>query len=323
MTSYDEADRIQTSGTTTFQHDANGKLTQVSNAGINTSYVYNYDNMLKQVSTPLKTYQYEYDPLLNRISAKEGSQEKFWVVNPANSLPQPIVRTDSSGIVLDYYIFGLGLIGRINSLGQDYYYHFDGSANTTVVTNSNGNRVNFYSYGAYGELLSSQESFFNPFRFTGKHSVIDDENGLLYMRARYYIPEIGRFTTMDPIGLAGGINKYVYVENNPISWTDPLGLCKNTFNYWGSFWGSFWGQVNAEMQSGDWRYEALDILGYGIVTLIDTWATPEAANHQKIFTLASTAWDLSGSGILKGLSKGKNVRLLEIHEHPFGFSDNF
>ncbi|WP_238158697.1 RHS repeat-associated core domain-containing protein, partial [Trabulsiella odontotermitis] len=40
---------------------------------------------------------------------------------------------------------------------------------------------------------------------------------------RYYDPECGRFTTQDPIGLAGGLNLYQYAPN-PIGWIDPLGL---------------------------------------------------------------------------------------------------
>ncbi|MFB1122779.1 RHS repeat-associated core domain-containing protein [Dickeya dadantii] len=40
---------------------------------------------------------------------------------------------------------------------------------------------------------------------------------------RYYDPTVGRFTTQDPIGLAGGINLYQYAPNS-LSWVDPLGL---------------------------------------------------------------------------------------------------
>ncbi|MCO7218178.1 RHS repeat-associated core domain-containing protein, partial [Halomonas sp. OfavH-34-E] len=42
-------------------------------------------------------------------------------------------------------------------------------------------------------------------------------------RHRYYDPETGRFTTQDPIGLAGGENLYMYAPN-PTGWVDPLGL---------------------------------------------------------------------------------------------------
>jgi len=45
-----------------------------------------------------------------------------------------------------------------------------------------------------------------------------------YYRARYYDPMAGRFLSEDPIGFDGSNNFYTYVGNDPINWTDPLGL---------------------------------------------------------------------------------------------------
>ncbi len=52
----------------------------------------------------------------------------------------------------------------------------------------------------------------------------DQETGLHYNYHRYYDPATGRYLTPDPIGLAGGINLYAYVENDPVNWVDPYGL---------------------------------------------------------------------------------------------------
>ncbi len=52
---------------------------------------------------------------------------------------------------------------------------------------------------------------------------LDLETGLHYNRFRYYDPGSGRYVTQDPIGLGGGLNKFLYPVN-PISWVDPLGL---------------------------------------------------------------------------------------------------
>jgi RHS repeat-associated protein len=66
----------------------------------------------------------------------------------------------------------------------------------------------------------------NPYTFTARES--DPDSGLMYYRARYYSPEVGRFITlgpwvdniMDPLSL----NRYIYTRNNPVNYIDPSGL---------------------------------------------------------------------------------------------------
>ncbi|SQJ30034.1 Uncharacterized conserved protein [Serratia rubidaea] len=50
-----------------------------------------------------------------------------------------------------------------------------------------------------------------PLRYAGQYQ--DNESGLHYNLFRYYEPEVGRFTTQDPIGLQGGLNLYQYAPN--------------------------------------------------------------------------------------------------------------
>ena len=66
------------------------------------------------------------------------------------------------------------------------------------------------------------------FLYNGQLGVITDDNGLYYMCSRYYNPEIKRFINQDiltgSIGNSTSLNRYSYVEGNPVSYTDPFGL---------------------------------------------------------------------------------------------------
>jgi RHS repeat-associated protein len=87
-----------------------------------------------------------------------------------------------------------------------------------------GIMANKYAYGIFGQVIDEEEQVENHFKYVGAFGVMDEGNGLYYMRARYYDPEVGRFISKDPIGLEGGINLYAYVGGNPLNYIDPLGL---------------------------------------------------------------------------------------------------
>ena len=71
-------------------------------------------------------------------------------------------------------------------------------------------------------------------RYAGQY--YDKETGLHYNWHRYYDPRLGRYITSDPIGLAGGLNTYAYVGNNPLRYIDPNGLVRMYGNWGGANW---------------------------------------------------------------------------------------
>jgi RHS repeat-associated protein len=73
---------------------------------------------------------------------------------------------------------------------------------------------------ASGNTATTLNDYLAP-GFPGQSRTLAD---LYYNRYRDYDPTTGRYVQVDPIGLAGGQNGYVYAANNPIRWTDPEGL---------------------------------------------------------------------------------------------------
>ncbi|MDN7907953.1 polymorphic toxin type 47 domain-containing protein [Burkholderia diffusa] len=112
----------------------------------------------------------------------------------------------------------------INSLA---WYQCDHLGTPQELTDEHSEIAWSAEYRAWGvtqeaiRKASGKTPIANPIRFQGQYH--DHESGLHYNRYRYYDPEVRRFVSKDPIGLAGGINVWQYAPN-PVQWVDPLGL---------------------------------------------------------------------------------------------------
>ncbi|MDE6435156.1 MAG: RHS repeat-associated core domain-containing protein [Lachnospiraceae bacterium] len=97
-----------------------------------------------------------------------------------------------------------------------------------AVTDQNGKVVKEYAYSPYGELLLGESDGNIQFLYNGQYGVTTDGNGLYYMRARYYNVDIKRFVNQDvltgTLERISSLNRYAYVEGNPVSFLDPFGL---------------------------------------------------------------------------------------------------
>ncbi len=111
-----------------------------------------------------------------------------------------------------------------------YFVHGDHLSTPQVITDADQQVVwkveNQSAFGGETEIDQDpdgdgEELVFN-LRFPGQY--FDSETGLHYNYYRDYDPSLGRYIQSDPIGVAGGINPYIYVENNPLIYYDPDGL---------------------------------------------------------------------------------------------------
>ena len=103
-----------------------------------------------------------------------------------------------------------------------YYVHTDHLGTPSLITSSNATIVADYDSTPFGEVQTHYDEIDYNKRFPGQYR--DDESGLHYNQFRDYEPTLGRYIQSDPIGQSGGLNTYVYTVNNPVLYSDALGL---------------------------------------------------------------------------------------------------
>lgn len=103
------------------------------------------------------------------------------------------------------------------------YVHHDHLTGTSVMSDSSGTLISSIACSPFG--LTRSGSVSTDIKFTGQRL---DGTGLYYYGARYYDPQIGRFISADSAGQhltnPQTLNRYSYVVNNPLRYTDPSGL---------------------------------------------------------------------------------------------------
>ncbi|MDK1237055.1 RHS repeat-associated core domain-containing protein, partial [Cronobacter turicensis] len=224
-------------------YDGFGRLIQRRDkSGVIQQFAYDDEQRVKEIrfegNTEFRRVEYRYDPLGRR------THKILWRYND----PQPeTIRFDWQGLQLageqsdrepDHYVQYVYTEGsyeplaRVDSVFDDceiYWYHTELNGLPERVTDADGQTVWRGQFSTWGEtereLSVPQWQVPQNLRFQGQY--IDRESGLHYNLFRYYDPVSGRYTQMDLIGLAGGINTYSYV-GDPLTWVDPLGLkaCK-------------------------------------------------------------------------------------------------
>ena len=205
--------------------DANGNMISVS---LTNFLSYDYENRLTQAILAGSTSTYQYDGEGNRMSANRAGLVRRYILDRNSRLSQVLAETDSGGTITACYVYGLGLISRIDAAGNAQYYHYDSRGSTIALTAASGQITDSYAYDPFGTPTAASGVTDNRFRYLGRHGVLDETNGLNYIRARYYSARRGRFITKDPTtgkdGDSQSMNRYIYALNNPVRLVDISGL---------------------------------------------------------------------------------------------------
>jgi RHS repeat-associated protein len=190
-------------------------LTQVSEP---TTYTWDEENRLVALHTQNgreETMTYKYDALGRRVGASVvlGSSTAF-------TYDGPDVVMDDNGSSQVTYQNAPGIDNKLKAdNGKTNYFMQDHLGSTIGTTNIMGFLSSSGGYDSFG----NGNPPYNRYGFTGRE--YDGVSGLMYYRARWYDPKVGRFISEDPIGFAGGdINLHGYVGNSPLMRKDPKGL---------------------------------------------------------------------------------------------------
>ena len=247
---YDSANRLIGYNNKKIKYDKDGNMLYGPVNGEMCNLTYDSRNRL--ISAGNVTY--DYDAENTRISVTATDKKITYVTDVAGEMSQLLEsyeKTNDGKKTHTVYVYGNGLIysyndneadsttsdNKVQDLSSDKssdkdmdgttYYHYNNIGSTTKLTDNNGNVIQSYEYGAYGEVISGDTNI-TPFLYNGQLGVMTDDNGLYYMRARYYNVNIKRFINQDvvygSINVSQSLNRYSYVQGNPIKLTDPFGL---------------------------------------------------------------------------------------------------
>ncbi len=143
-----------------------------------------------------------------------------------------LVRYSEDG-TLEKYVYGNGLIAssetRESHSPKYRTYLYDLRGSVTFTLDSSANITSEYRYSTYGKRNVIKGSTTSELGYCARDGVLTEVTGLLYMRARYYYPNLMRFINQDivtgDISNSNSLNRYTYVEGNPATMIDPFGLC--------------------------------------------------------------------------------------------------
>ncbi|WP_168215735.1 CARDB domain-containing protein [Roseimaritima ulvae] len=211
-------------GDASLEYDADGNLVRLMAGGLASTFAYDTQNQLISASRPGQEWRYDYDAFGTLASIDLNGSRTSFLVDP-EGIRSIASEYDSGGSLVARYIYGATLTGRAEGANGDLsYYETDLLGNVTALTSSLGTVLNAYSYSPFGQSIDVLETIGNRFRFSGGLGVTDNGDGFLNMRDRNYSSMQGRFTSVDPIGLAGGsTNLYQYALNSPSIYVDPAG----------------------------------------------------------------------------------------------------
>jgi RHS repeat-associated protein len=212
---YDVANRLSNVDGVPYTWDNNGNLLSDGTS----TYSYDYNNKLVGLTQGTDVYQYVYNGLGDRVQQIVDGVTTNYVLDINTGLTQ--VLQDGTNT----YLYGVNRVAQSTPTETEYFLA-DALGSVRNLTDGIGNITLTQSYSPFGEVLNTSGDGQTDYAFTGE--MFDPETGLVYLRARYYGVDDGRFVSRDSwVGdnqIPISYNSWLYVNSNPINLIDALGL---------------------------------------------------------------------------------------------------
>jgi len=205
-----------------YKYDPNGNMIARLTPFDTTNYLFDTENRLTKVVFPDAYFEeYEYDGFSQRVKVnlESNNQLLFYFDDLFQSVK--VINDGGAKYVVRGKDYGGGINGIISESQEFikyFYYNHRGDIINVRYTQDTNFHNSFIHYKAFGESYDSQKSSF----FSSKE--IDGQTNLYNFGYRYYVADIGKWNTRDPLRINSSINFYSFVDNNPINWLDMWGL---------------------------------------------------------------------------------------------------
>lgn len=249
-TLYDPLQQLAAYGPHTFAYDLNGNTTEISDGSETKRLSYDaLGHMTEAAASGLGSCCYRYDPFGRRYASYhldgdgKALEKKLFVYDGSWELGEWDKEKGSFNIlrILGEELYDeVGAAIAIEKEGKLFLPIHDRQGNLRCLVDAETkSAVQSFRYSSYGIMtlydgegnkLSGEEAI-SPWGWSSKR--LDKETGFNCFNQRYYFPLIGRWLTVDPLGLVDGVNRYVYSHNNPFEYIDPSGTTAlSTFAGW-------------------------------------------------------------------------------------------
>lgn len=207
------------------EYDSRGNLRRIVGGDFEVIFEYDYRNRLTRVvrtgTQPFEIYYgYDADGLLATRETDTMSESYVW--DRSAVLPQLFeVRATDGQLIRRFEHDGQMVRYATTESGERVHYLLDQQGTPLAIVSANGEVRRFVDTDAYGRGASMLDYV----GFT--NGLPDPLTGLIFLRSRWYSPQLGRFLTRDGAEIvtsdAQSINRYTYVQNDPVNKTDPTG----------------------------------------------------------------------------------------------------